>query len=538
MAMLSQTAVFAGGLLTNTNQSFIFGRNFARDGVIAIDGVYSNPAGVAFLGKGLHLSLGGQSASQTRTIRSGMTLLKPAGLPMTDEQWMQSPYAHPLSLNGGDANGIKHFKGEASAPFIPSVQAALNYDKWGFQFAFGLVGGGGKCTFNRGLGSFERQVALLPSILQLANTTYQQQYGIDLGLGSNTPGYSVESYIHGQQYVFGFQFGSTYKVNENLAVYGGFRFNYIYNKYEGSISNITVNINGQNENLYSYLGTKADALANQALSYQEQANNYTRLAQEATLAGNEQAAQQYAAAAEQLTKGAQLAQGGAQAIGGVRSQVADRNLDCTQRGWGITPIIGVDYRWGKLNLGARLEFTTHLNIENDTKVDDTGLFADGVNTPNDIPGILTVGGCYEILTTWRVMASYHYYFDKDARMDKDKQKLLSSNTWEWALGSEYDISDALTVSAGMQRTKYGLGDGSYLTDMSFTTSSYSYGFGAKVRVAPKVTVEASYFWTNYETFDKEYDQEYSAAGMSATAHNTDQFTRTNKVFGVGVNLDF
>ena len=50
MAMLSQTAVFAGGLLTNTNQSFIFGRNFARDGVIAIDGVYSNPAGVAFLG--------------------------------------------------------------------------------------------------------------------------------------------------------------------------------------------------------------------------------------------------------------------------------------------------------------------------------------------------------------------------------------------------------------------------------------------------------------------------------------------------------
>ena len=66
-------------------------------------------------GKGLHLSLGGQSASQTRTIRSGMTLLKPAGLPMTDEQWMQSPYAHPLSLNGGDANGIKSFKGEASA---------------------------------------------------------------------------------------------------------------------------------------------------------------------------------------------------------------------------------------------------------------------------------------------------------------------------------------------------------------------------------------------------------------------------------------
>lgn len=535
---LSQTAAVAGGLLTNTNQSFIFGRNFARDGVIAIDGVYSNPAGVAFLGKGLHLSIGSQSASQTRTARSGMTLIKPSNLSMTNEQWQQSPYYHPLSLNGGDANGVKTFKGEATAPIIPSIQAALNYDKWGFQFGFALVGGGGKCTFNRGLGSFERQVALLPAVLQLANNTYQQQYGIDLGLGSNTPGYSVDSYIHGQQYVFGLQFGTSYKVNENLAVYGGFRFNYVYNKYEGSISNICVNINGQNENLHDFLGTKAEGLANQAISYQEQANEYKRMAEEAQLAGNEQAAAQYAAAAAQLTKGAQLAQGGAQTMEGLQGQVADRHLDCIQRGWGITPIIGVDYRWGKLNLGARLEFTTHLNIENDTKVDDTGLFADGVNTPNDIPGILTVGGCYEILPAWRVMASYHYYFDKDARMDKDKQKLLSSNTWEWALGTEYDLTKAVTVSAGMQRTKYGLGDGSFLSDMSFQTSSYSYGFGAKVRVSPKVSVEASYFWTNYETFDKQYDQQYSVGTMTATAHNSDQFTRTNKVFGIGVNLDF
>ena len=53
--------VQAGGLLTNTNQNISFNRNFARDGVIAIDGVYSNPAGVAFLGKGFHLSLNVQN---------------------------------------------------------------------------------------------------------------------------------------------------------------------------------------------------------------------------------------------------------------------------------------------------------------------------------------------------------------------------------------------------------------------------------------------------------------------------------------------
>ena len=48
---------YAGGLLTNTNQSIAFLRNFAREGTIGIDGVYTNPAGVAFLPKGFHLSL-------------------------------------------------------------------------------------------------------------------------------------------------------------------------------------------------------------------------------------------------------------------------------------------------------------------------------------------------------------------------------------------------------------------------------------------------------------------------------------------------
>ena len=49
-------SVFAGGLLTNTNQNIAFNRNFAREATIGIDGVYSNPAGVTFMNNGLHLS--------------------------------------------------------------------------------------------------------------------------------------------------------------------------------------------------------------------------------------------------------------------------------------------------------------------------------------------------------------------------------------------------------------------------------------------------------------------------------------------------
>ena len=59
---------FAGGLLTNTNQHVLFLRMLARDASTDIDAVYSNPAGLAFMEDGFHLSFNGQSAFQTRTI--------------------------------------------------------------------------------------------------------------------------------------------------------------------------------------------------------------------------------------------------------------------------------------------------------------------------------------------------------------------------------------------------------------------------------------------------------------------------------------
>lgn len=498
LTVSASQSIWAGGLLTNTNNNIAFNRNFARDGAIGIDGVYSNPAGVAFLSKGLHLSFNVQSAYQTRTIVSGMTI--PA--------FQGTPYYQPLKMNGGDENGNKKFKGEASVPFIPSIQVAKNYDKWGFQMGFSLIGGGGKCTFNDGLGSFERQVALIPAMLQT------------MKLSTTTPGYSVDSYIKGQQYVFGLQLGTTYKFNEHIAAYGGLRFNYIYNKYQGSITNIHANIDGNDQKLYDYIGDVAKNYQTKSDTYSAQAAATTDPTIKAQL---ETAAAAYQEASTKFAK--------------AQPNFADRYLDCTQTGWGITPIIGLDVKYGKFNLGTRLEFTNHLNIENDTKVDGTGLFGDGVNTPNDLPGLFTIGGQYEILPSVRVMASYHYFFDKNAKMANDKQKYLSGNTQEYLAGAEWDITKGITISGGMQRTKYGLGDGTYLNDMSFVTSSYSYGFGAKIKVTKNASLNIAYFWTNYSHFKKEYTQTIAAAGSSISAQCSDDFTRTNKVLGVGLDID-
>ena len=545
------TTTQAGGLLTNTNQNIAFNRNFARVGAIGIDGVYFNPAGVAFLDQGFHLSLNFQNVYQTRQITSAFSI--PA--------FANTPYEYPFTLNGGDkTDGSKFYEGKASVPILPSFQVAYNKDKWSFQAGFGLTGGGGKASFNEGLPSFERQIAILPALINQQLPTFSTLLG-----QQETPAtsYSMQSYMSGHQYNFGLQLGVAYKINENLSVFGGARFNYIYNKYEGNITNISADVNGNSQNLYEYFGSKAKlltekaaALQAQAVAAKTQADAYQAQANAATdptaKAQLQAAADQYAAGAQQASAGAKLVSAGADKLNSSKELVKDRYVEVSQRGWGITPILGIDYRTGKWNFAARYEFTTKFNIENNTKRDDTQKYENGVNTPNDIPGILALGAQYEVLKNLRVMAGYNHYFDKDARMDNNKQRFLKHNTQEFLAGVEWDINPSVTVSAGGQRTLYGLGDGKYLTDLSFVTSSYSFGVGAKIKVAKNAYLNVAYFFTNYSKFTKNYedaitigreqvtqpDGTISVQPKTLATKNTDIFTRTNKVLGVGLDIDF
>ncbi|MBR2771991.1 MAG: transporter, partial [Bacteroidales bacterium] len=177
--LFSMNAVFAGGILTNTNQSVSFLRNPARDAAIGLDGVYSNPAGVAFLSDGLHLGFNWQYAHQTRTITSTNSL-----------------FALGLKNNG---QATKEFEGVANAPIIPSLQAAYNKNNWSFQFNFSVPGGGGKCEFDKGIGSFETVVGAIANRLIGVSTGLNQSIS---QLGASVPnvtGYDVDGYMKGKQ---------------------------------------------------------------------------------------------------------------------------------------------------------------------------------------------------------------------------------------------------------------------------------------------------------------------------------------------------
>lgn len=424
--LMAAHAAFAGGILTNTNQHISFLRMLARGASIDIDGVYSNPAGLAFLpGDGLYLSLNIQNAYQTRNIDA----------------------TSPLFPEEGNR---RFYKGTASAPVIPSFFGAYKKGDWTISGSFAVAGGGGKASFDYGLPMFDTMV--MGTIASVSN-------------GQITPDmYSLNSAMDGKQFIYGVQLGLSYQATEWLSLFAGGRMNYFSGGYEGFL----------NANL------KADG-----------------------------------------------------------SELVGIALDCSQTGWGLTPIIGADVKLGKWNFGAKYEFITSLNLENKTKVcevrqmghalpDEQNMlndYKDGVNTPSDIPALLTLAAGYEILPTLRASVEYHQFFDKQAGMANDKQKALTHGTREFLAGVEWDVTKRLTVSGGYQNTNYGLAD-DFQSDTSFSCDSYSLGFGAALRLSHHLTMNIAYFWTTYDDYTKQ-------AQLS-----TNIYSRTNKVFGLGIDYKF
>ena len=538
-AIASSSATFAGGLLTNTNQHVAFNRMMSREASIGIDGVYYNPAGVVFMGEGSHLAINWQAAWQTRTINNDYKL---------------------FTNNVNNPTTPRDFKGKAVAPVIPSFQYAYNKGRWSLQGNFALTGGGGKCTFDNGLGSFEKIVSetamgaigLAQSIDYAANkilvpgsinpdgtinsANFKPMFTSDKAFG-NKGAYSFNSYMHGRQYYFGLSAGAAYKVNDNFSVYAGLRGIYATCNYYGYVEDIKVG----NMPLYQVLDPSKENSANIELS-------------------------------------------------------------CDQSGIGFTPMLAVDYKTGRWNFSAKYEFKTRMRLKNksvnqlpsignlddnlknqmnklftgtfmaagmpqeqamikaeqasqavladknvvattaalkqqfDSKIDKAiGEYADGKKIAGDIPSLLTVGVGYSPIDELHINVGFHWFDDYNATSYNNRNKKLKKRgTLEFNAGVEYDVNKKITVSTGWQNTNYGLTD-EYMDDKSFVVGSNSVGLGGVYHITKKLDFSVAYFHTFYDHV-KTSETVTLAPGVSNT-YNSD-YTRNNSAFAAGVNITF
>ena len=483
MLTAATTTATAGGILTNTNQSIDFLRNPARDAAIGLDGVYSNPAGVAFMPEGFYLGINWQYAHQTRTIQS----------------------TNPMFALGkkNDGQGTKTFEGIADAPFIPSIQAAYNKGNWSVQFNFSVPGGGGACEFADGLGSFESVVGSSANQLKPLGAT----------------GYDMDGYMQGRQYYFGFQLGTAYKITKDFSVYGGLRVLYGTATYKAKISNIMVNTAGGYVDFGSFLqgaATTVDAGISQV---------------------NAGIAQYQAAGvdvpAELTTKLAQL-EGTKESLNSLQKYSEGVNLLCNQSSVGVAPVIGIDWRVGNFNFAAKYEAKTEIHMKNESTVNKASeipavnKFRDAEKIDEDMPAQLSLGAMWTMSDNFRLNLGYHHYYDKSVKWYNNTQDLLGGGTNEYLAGAEWDLTDKLTISGGGQLTRYQLTD-QYMNDMSFVVNSYSLGCGFNYKATDNITLKAAYFQTNYDHYKR---NDYPQAGVS------DDFTRTNRVLGIGCELKF
>ena len=528
---MTSVSALAGGILTNTNQSVLFLKNPARDAAIGIDGVYSNPAGVAFMPEGFHIAFNWQYAHQTRTITS----------------------TNPVFALGKKNEGktIKEFQGVADAPIIPSLQAAYNKGNWSVQFNFSVPGGGGSCEFADGLGSFESVVGNIASKFMALDQTAAQLNGLTTMLtplytmfGATAPtaisstgvsGYDMNSYMQGRQYYFGFQLGTAYKIKENLSVYGGLRLLYGSATYRARISNIMVKTGSAYEDFESFL-PRVPAQMQECMTSAQQNLNFINQVEGhpayATLPAETQA--QLTAAKMALSQGIGSLEQSKGEMAKLAKYSEGVNLLSNQSSLGIAPIIGVDWKMNdKFNFAAKYEFKTQIRMENESTVFEASeigavnKFRDSEKVNEDIPALLTIGARWNPIDAVNLNLGWHHYFDKNANWYNNSQDLLRSNTNEYLAGVEWDVTDKLNVSCGGQLTRYGLTD-EYMNDMSFVVNSYSFGFGFSYKVKDHVTLSAAYFQTNYGNYNRE---NYPTAGVN------DTYTRTNYVLGLGCQVD-
>lgn len=471
MAAISAPAL-AGGLLTNTNQNAAFLRNFAQEGTITLTSIYANPAGTAFLSNGWHLSINSQTAFQTRSIATTFA---------------------PFAMNKENGNTTHNFEGKAKAPVIPSISFTYNHDKWSINGHLGLIGGGGKCQFNQGLGSFEAaysgmMMQMVPQMLPGMVTGALMEQGIPadkaaaFGQTAQYTGYSMNSFMKGRNYYFGLQLGATYKFTDKLAGFIGLRGVYGNNNYSGAV----------NPTAHYLIGANG-------------------------------------------------------ATGSIALNTYGIDLNCDQVGFGVSPIIGIDWWINKhWNVSAKYEAPTKIKLKNTTQMDVNdlvkaqaggilGQFADGKKVREDLPGLLAIGAQYSLNDKVRFSGAFHEYFDKSAKKDAfnndgtsfNKNDQIDHNTWEVLLGAEARVHKLLTVSASWQLTQYGVSD-AYMNDLSFNNSANSIGVGVRIHPSKLFNIDLGYMHTFYK--------DRTVTAPTAAGPKTDVYSRTNNVFGVGFNF--
>jgi long-chain fatty acid transport protein len=528
--------LFAGGIVTNTNQSAAWVRLPAREASTDIDAAYYNPAGLMKLKNGFHFSISNQSIVQNKTV----------------ENFYKSP-GNKFGLNQPE------YDGKVTAPLFPSIYAVYKTDRLAYSLGFGPVGGGGGAVFKKGLPSFEMSAAdLVPAL--------QPTQGADA--------YKLDAYFEGTSIFLGFQGGVSLKVNDIISVAVGLRYVSAKNTYKGHLNDIEIELPTG--------WTRADDIMTGIAAGATTALGSTRLLVNAG-AGSLTLAQAQGLGIITALQRAQLE--GALAAFGSPTTVSianaksvflgdsigytrnakllhNQSADVTQTGSGVAPIFSVNISPSEnINIAIKYEGITKMTLKNKTKQDFTTgyntagdpitMFPDGDLTPNDMPALLTVGVDYKVSSALKLSLGGNYFFDKNAdyghKIDLDNNPatpptfvsnsyIIDHNGYSIDGGLEYKINDKFLVSCGYIYANQGVND-NYQSDIDYFQGSQTFGLGGAYNVKDNIQINLGFSYTYYMKTQNYVSHVF--AGTPAEVYRPLQtYAKNAMLVGIGVDFSF
>ncbi len=473
------TGIFAGGVVTNTNQSAMYVRILARDASTDIDAVYYNPASLALLADGFYISVNNQVIGKTNKVTNDYYLL------------------HQGSYNG-----------DIMAPVFPGIYAAYKRGKFAYSIGFNPIAGGGGAEYANGVAGTEIAIAaMIPGLASESGFAGLDDVAAAIFSNDETNYGSISDYRYktqtaeGKEVRFGIQGGLSYKFNDFFSGFVGGR----YVIAPGSMNTVKMELTGiEFKSDYKNAWYAPDA-------YLQQFN---------TDMGTEYFEQED--------------------IDGYK--IKDVYTDVSFSGTGFTPIVGLNLQVSeKMNVGIKYEHLTRMilttKVNNGKDGDET--YTDGKETRADLPPLFTVGVNYEVMDGLTVSGSFRHYWDFDSDYGfeniEGQRKFITKNTWEAALGAEYKVMDNLVVSAGYQRTQFSPSQ-YYQNSTRNLLSSNTVGFGGTYGVSESLSLTLGIGFTMYSDYTRAYDgngitQYYNPGRIFAV----ETYDKSAWMVGIGAN---
>ena len=190
-----------------------------------------------------------------------------------------------------------------------------------------------------------------------------------------------------------------------------------------------------------------------------------------------------------------------------------------------------------INIAARYEHRTKIELTNDTEATNINLFPDGETVRSDLPGMFTLGAQVKPLKKLTASVGFDYFLDIPAyygNVDEDGEPInnettIDQNAYTISASLEYKLLGILGLSAGFSTGNLGVND-DYQSDLTHALKSSSIAGGVFVDVGELLTINAGFVHVMYDDYTKA--QTDQSTGISFN----DTYSKATNLFAIGVDI--